>query len=86
MKKLYTLSFILLASLSFGQTVLHETFNYTVPGNVGGIATTASDAVGANNWATHSNTSSVMNVGLPGTIEVITGNLSYSGLSASSGK
>ncbi len=80
MKKLYTLSFILLTTLSFGQSVLQETFNYTVPGNVGGSTTTASDAVGSNNWATHSNT-----VGLAGSIDVINGSLTYAGLSASSG-
>jgi hypothetical protein len=85
MKKFYTLSFILLATLSFGQALLTETFNYTVPGNVGGNTSTASDAVGSNNWATHSNTSSTTGVGLPGTIDVTTGSLSYTGLFASVG-
>ena len=81
MKKLYTLSFILLASLSFGQTLLYENFNYTVPGNIGGSTTTASDATGANNWATHSNTATTGT----GTIEVINGSLSYTGLATSTG-
>ena len=85
MKKFYTLSFILLSTLSFGQALLTETFNYTVPSNVGGNTTTASDATGSNNWATHSNTSSVTGVGLPGTIDVTTGSLSYTGLFASVG-
>jgi hypothetical protein len=81
MKKLYTLSFILLASLSFGQTLLYENFNYTVPGNIGGSTTTASDATGANNWATHSNTATSGT----GTIDVINGSLSYPGLPTSTG-
>jgi len=81
MKKLYTLSFILLASLSFGQTLLYESFNYTVPGNIGGSTTTASDATGANNWATHSNTATSGT----GTIDVINGSLSYPGLPTSTG-
>jgi hypothetical protein len=79
MKKLYTLSFILLASLSFGQTLLHEDFNYTVPGFIGGNLTTTSDAVGSNNWFTHSNT---LTTGV-GTDDVISGSLSYTGLATS---
>ena len=85
MKKLYTLSFILLASLTFGQTLLYENFNYTVPGNIGGSTTTASDATGANNWATHSNTSTVSGVGLAGTIDLVSGSLSYISLPTSTG-
>lgn len=85
MKKLYTLSFILLASLSFGQTLLYEDFNYTVPGNIGGNTTTALDATGANNWATHSNTSTTNGVGLPGTIDLVSGSLSHIGLPTSTG-
>jgi hypothetical protein len=80
MKKLYTLLFILLTTLSFGQ-VLTETFNYTVPGYIGGNLATASDAVGSNNWFTHSNTATT---GV-GTIDVTAGSLTYSGLAASTG-
>lgn len=81
MKKLYTLSFILLASLSFGQTLLYEDFNYTVGGNVGGNLATTSDATGSNNWATHSNT---LTTGT-GTIDIQSGSLTYTGLVASTG-
>jgi hypothetical protein len=85
MKKFYNLSFILLASLSFGQTLLYENFNYTVPGNIGGSTTTASDVTGANNWATHSNTSTANGVGLAGTIDLVSGSLSYINLPTSTG-
>lgn len=81
MKKFYTLSFILLASLSFGQTLLYENFNYTVPGNIGGSTTTATDAVGSNNWFTHSNTATTGT----GTVDVMSGSLSYTGLFTSTG-
>jgi hypothetical protein len=81
MKKLYTLSFILLASLSFGQTLLYEDFNYTVPGYIGGNLATVTDAVGSNNWFTHSNTATT---GV-GTDDVIAGSLSYTGLATSTG-
>lgn len=81
MKKLYTLSLVLLASAySFGQTVLTESFNYTAGQNIGGNTTTPNDPTGANNWTTQSNTS-----GNSGTIDVIAGSLSYTGLQASVG-
>lgn len=85
MKKLYILSFVLLTSLSFGQVVLNESFDYTTPGFIGGNTTTPTDATGSNNWLTHSNTSTVANVGLPGTIDVLSGSLTYSGLATSTG-
>lgn len=82
MKKIYFLfSMVLITSFSYGQLSLYEDFNYTVGQNVGGNATTTSDAVGANNWATHSNTATTGT----GTIDVLSGNLSYAGLAASSG-
>lgn len=80
MKKLYTLSFILLASFSFGQVILHENFDYAVPGNVGGNSGTVTDIVAVNNWATQSNT--LANVG---TIDLFAGNLNYAGLAISTG-
>ena len=81
MKKLYTLLFIALTSFSFGQTALYEGFDYTVPGFVGGNLATATDAVGSNNWFTHSNTATTGT----GTIDLVTGSLSYSGLATSTG-
>ena len=56
--------------------ILYEDFNYTAGSNIGG--NTASSGTTNNNWTTHSNTK-------VGTIDVISGNLSYSGLAASSG-
>ena len=80
MKKIYFLFLLLIAgTVSYGQ-VLYEDFNYTVPGNVGGNSTATSDAVGANNWATHSNT-----LNNSGKIDLVTGSLSYTGLLASTG-
>jgi hypothetical protein len=81
MKKIYAL-LLLTSTLSFGQTIFYEGFNYSVPGNIGGSTTTATDAVGSNNWFTHSNTATT---GV-GTIDVITGNLNYSGIAPSTGK
>ena len=80
MKKLYTLLFVALTGISFGQVALYEDFNYTVPGFIGGNTSTTTDAIGSNNWLTQSNTS-----GNSGTIDVITGSLTYTGLAASSG-
>jgi Secretion system C-terminal sorting domain len=80
MKKLYTLSFILFATLSFGQVVLNESFNYTAPGNIGGNLGVAIDVAGSNNWGTHSNT-----VGNVGTVDLATGSLTYAGLAPSNG-
>jgi hypothetical protein len=77
MKKLYTLLFIALTSASYGQLVLNETFDYAVPGFIGGNTNTT-DAIGSNNWTTHSNTTT-------GTIDLVTGSLSYTGLVASTG-
>jgi hypothetical protein len=79
MKKLYTLLFVALTGVSFGQ-LLTETFSYTVPGNIGGNTTTTTDATGSNNWLTQSNMS-----GNSGTIDVITGSLTYTGLAAATG-
>ncbi|WP_051604344.1 T9SS type A sorting domain-containing protein [Flavobacterium sasangense] len=77
MKKLYTLLFVALTGISFGQVALYEDFNYTVPGFVGGNTNTT-DATGSNNWSTHSNSQI-------GTIDVISGNLTYPGLANSNG-
>ncbi|MBY0487554.1 MAG: T9SS type A sorting domain-containing protein [Flavobacteriaceae bacterium] len=81
MKKIYSLLLIALTSFSFGQTIMYEGFNYTVPGNVGGNLAVATDPVGSNNWFTHSNTATTGT----GTIDVQTGNLSYTGIAASTG-
>ncbi|MEO8234059.1 MAG: T9SS type A sorting domain-containing protein [Flavobacterium sp.] len=80
MKKIYLLGALIATTLSFGQNILNEDFNYTVPGFVGGNLTTANDGVGSNNWLTHSNTA-----GNAGTIDVLSGNLSYTGLLSSTG-
>ena len=80
MKKLYTLALLALSSFSFGQA-LYEPFVYATPGYIGGNLTTASDATGSNNWATHSNTATTGT----GTIDVISGSLSYAGLATSTG-
>ena len=56
---------------------LYESFNYTVPGNVGGTADTA-DATGNNNWATHSTSNA-------NPISLVSGSLSYPGLATSVG-
>ena len=77
MKKLLTLAVLLMTTtLSFGQT-LYESFNYTTPGNIGGNTNTT-DAIGSNNWVTQSNAAT-------GTIDVLQGNLSYNGLTTSTG-
>jgi hypothetical protein len=81
MKKLYILSLSLITSFGFSQVVLTESFNYTVGTNVGGNLATANDAVGANNWLTHSNTATTGT----GSLDVLTGNLSYTGLATSTG-
>ncbi|MFA9210187.1 MAG: hypothetical protein ACEQR5_00045 [Moraxellaceae bacterium] len=73
MKKILLFALLLLAGSSFGQVALYENFNYTTPGFVGGNLTTSSDAIGSNNWATHSNTASTGT----GTIDVIAGSLNY---------
>ena len=80
MKKIYLLAATLFSFMSFGQVILNEDFNYTAGGNIGGNTTTTTDAVGSNNWFTHSNTS-----GNSGTIDVLSGNLNYTGLQASNG-
>lgn len=80
MKKLYTLALLAISSFSFGQA-LYEPFDYATPGYIGGNLTTASDATGSNNWATHSNTATTGT----GTIDVLSGSLSYAGLATSTG-
>lgn len=82
MKKLYFLLIALITTtFTFGQVALYEGFDYTSPGFVGGNLATASDAVGSNNWATHSNTATTGT----GTIDVLAGTLSYAGLAISAG-
>ena len=78
MKKIYALLF-LTTTISFGQTIFYEGFNYT--GNVGGNLMSASDGVGSNNWFTHSNSTSTGS----GTVDVTTGSLSYAGIAAPTG-
>lgn len=80
MKKLYTFLILGFCSLTYSQTILTETFDYPVPGNIGGNTTTANDNVGSNNWLTHSNTT-----GNSGSIDLIAGSLTYNGLVASTG-
>ena len=75
--------YLLLVVMAFGFSVLgigqilYEDFNYAPPAYIGGngIAGTSS-----NNWTTHSVTT-----GQTTTIDIYTGNLSYPGLSTSSG-
>lgn len=81
MKRILLFTLLLFIGTSFGQVALYENFNYTTPGFVGGNLTTASDAVGSNNWATHSNTATTGT----GTIDVLSGSLNYTGLAASAG-
>lgn len=80
MKKIYTLSLLLACALSFGQTIMYEGFNYSVPGFVGGNTTTTTDAAGSNNWFTHSNSA-----GNATSIDLSTGSLSYAGIAPSTG-
>jgi PKD repeat protein len=56
----------------FSQVVLYEDFNYTPPAIIGGNGNAGSTS---NNWTTHSVTS-----GQTTTIDVVSGNLSYTGL------
>lgn len=80
MKKITVLLFFA-STLSFGQTIFYDGFNYSVPGNIGGNTANSTDGVGSNNWLTHSNTATT---GV-GTIDVITGSLNYPGIAASVG-
>ena len=82
MKKIYLLGALLATTLSFGQTILNEDFNYTFPGNIGGNSgvTAPLDGIAVNNWITHSNTT-----GNTGTIDLVSGSLNYSGLQVSTG-
>lgn len=81
MKKLYILLLLAITNFSIGQVVLNETFDYTVPGFIGGNLATTNDAIGSNNWSTHSNTATT---GI-GTIDVLAGSLTYTGLASSLG-
>ena len=56
--------------------LLYEDFNYTAGGNIGG--NTSASGTTNNGWTTHSNSK-------VGTIDVLAGNLSYSGLATASG-
>jgi hypothetical protein len=60
--------------ISNGQAILYEDFNYTPPAYIGGSGSAGSTS---NNWTTHS--------GSGGTIDILSGNLSYTGLAASNG-
>ncbi|MBI5540669.1 MAG: T9SS type A sorting domain-containing protein [Bacteroidia bacterium] len=79
MKKLYTsfflLAFLGISQLSFGQ--FYDGFAGT--GNIGGNCTTvgATADCASNGWLTHS--------GTVGTIDIVSGSLSYTGLQASTG-
>ncbi|NVO18463.1 MAG: chitobiase/beta-hexosaminidase C-terminal domain-containing protein [Bacteroidetes bacterium] len=75
---LFTAAILLIGfhSSSWGQAILYEDFNYTVPGNIGGN-TTASGTTN-NNWTTHSNTK-------VGTDDVVASSLTYTGLSNPTG-
>ncbi|MCX6245209.1 MAG: lamin tail domain-containing protein [Bacteroidetes bacterium] len=64
--------FIALHGTGHAQVVLYEDFNYTPPANIGGNGNAGSTN---NNWTTHSVTS-----GQTTTIDVVSGNLSYTGL------
>lgn len=65
-----------MASAGWGQAILYEDFNYTAGDNIGGNTNTTGGPV--NNWYTHSNNK-------VGTINVIAGSLSYTGLQTSTG-
>ena len=67
---------LLFVSKQSGAQALYEAFDYTVGGNIGGNTSSAGGPV--NNWFTHSASTT-------GTIDVLSGSLSYSGLLASSG-
>lgn len=76
MRKFYFLVFLSFTGLNLFSQSLYEPFNYTVGDNVGGNCTSGSCS--NNNWTTHSG---------PGTgiIPVVAGNLTYTGLQASTG-
>jgi len=63
--------------IGHAQTILYEDFNYAPPAYVGGNGAAGSSS---NNWTTHSVTT-----GQTTTINVVNGNLSYSGLFPSNG-
>ncbi|MCX6277199.1 MAG: T9SS type A sorting domain-containing protein [Bacteroidetes bacterium] len=73
---LFTMAFGL-SLLGMGQAILYEDFNYTPPANIGGNGAAGSNS---NNWTTHNVT-----LNQTTTIDVLSGNLSYSGLAAPSG-
>ncbi len=68
--------FLHLSEKSWGQT-LSETFNYTFGGNLGG--NTSGIGTTNNNWTTHSNSQT-------GTINVVSGSLTFSGISPSNNR
>jgi hypothetical protein len=75
---LLNLLFLVFVTANTGRSqVLYEEFNYTPPAYIGGNGAAGSTS---NNWTTHSVTS-----GQTTTIDVISGNLTYTGLAASSG-
>ena len=76
---LYLLVILLVGSNKIGnaQIILYEDFNYAPPTYVGGNGAAGSSS---NNWTTHSVTT-----GQTTTIDVVNGNLSYTGLFASNG-
>lgn len=79
MKKLYT-SFFLLAFLGISQLSFGQFYDgFTGTGNIGGNCTVvaATPDCASNGWYTHS--------GTVGTIDIIAGSLSYTGLQASTG-
>ncbi|MCX8019569.1 MAG: T9SS type A sorting domain-containing protein [Chitinophagaceae bacterium] len=78
MKKNYSLFLFFFFLFSVSNAQLYEDFNYTAGDNVGGNC--AGSSCNNNNWTTHSNGSSTT-----GTINVVSGSLSYSGLASSSG-
>lgn len=61
-----------------GQVVLYENFNYAPPTYIGG--NTGAAGATSNNWTTHS-----VSAGQTTTIDVVLGNLSYTGLMAPTG-
>jgi PKD repeat protein len=66
-----------LNGIGHAQTILYEDFNYTPPTYVGGNGAAGSSS---NNWTTHS-----VSTGQTTTIDVVNGNLSYTGLFPSNG-
>ncbi|NDB36596.1 MAG: hypothetical protein EB023_14930, partial [Flavobacteriia bacterium] len=84
MRNPFRLHVLLAAFVTAGATAgwgqgLYEDFNYSVPGNVGGVLTNTTGG-SSNNWTTHSNTGGNSN-----SINLVSGSLNFTGLQNSTG-